>query len=146
VISLTLRMRSDRVRSMRGSRDLSRGRTAPGCRASAWLVLAALLGLWLTQPLHVSLRVASQEAAALSAAASHLAGSTAAPHDAGACQICRTAAQTRTGLRSLVHVSAGASAGPSVRTERPSQLLPTGAPLRDTWPRAPPTTRVVLDS
>src|SRR5512138_1792292 len=76
-------------------------RSALQRRASAWLGIASLLGLFLVQPFHTPLRADHGQAAARAdgALAVSAAGPHAAEHDAGACQVCRAVSQVRTGLR-----------------------------------------------
>jgi len=132
---------------MRESREISRAGVALGRHASAWVILAALLGLWLSQPLHPSVRAAPAEAAPASGTLVRSAPpSSHAAHDASACQLCRAAAQTRTSLRAAVHAGAFAPVGPTSRLERVASALPKFEPVRNAWPRAPPTARVVLPS
>lgn len=127
---------------MRESRGVSR--VAYGRHASAWAVLAALLGLWLSQPLHLAVRATPAEAAPMASAVVQLSSQLA--HDGSGCQLCRVAAQTRTSMRSAVHASAVVPSGLTSRLERVTSALPKFEPVRDAWPRAPPTARVLLPS
>jgi hypothetical protein len=129
---------------MRESRGVSRVGTAFGRHASAWVVLTALLGLWLSQPLHLAVRATPAEAAPAASAVVQLPSQLA--HDGSGCQLCRVAAQTRTSLRSAVHASVVAPSGLTSRLERVTSALPKFEPVRDAWPRAPPTARVLLPS
>jgi hypothetical protein len=130
---------------MRESREVARVGAAFGRHASAWLVLTALLGLWLSQPLHLAVRATPAEATPTASAVVQL-PSQDATHDASGCQLCRVAAQTRTSLRSAVHASPVVPSGLSSRLERVTSALPKFEPVRDAWPRAPPTARVLLFS
>lgn len=127
-----------------------RGRGQPRAasrRTSAWLVLAALLGLWLSQPLHPAAVARPTESG--SAIGALMQGTPSSPHpahDASACQLCRAATQTRGGLRSFVHSGALAPVGVPSRLECVSIALPHFGPVRSDWPRAPPSARFVLDS
>jgi hypothetical protein len=130
---------------MRESGGASRVVAAFGRNASAWLVLTALLGLWLSQPLHLAVRATPAEAAPIASALVQLPSEHAA-HDGSGCQLCRAAAQTRTSLRSAVHTNVVVPSGLTSRLERVTSALPKFEPVREAWPRAPPTARVLLPS
>ena len=120
---------------MRGSRP----RFALRRRASAWLSIASLFGLFLVQPFHTLPRAEPVSAAstvgatlALSAAGSH-----AVDHDAGTCQVCRAVSQVRSGLRTTIPLAVAQEPLRSLHV--PAAPLPGAAPvLLDAWPRAPP--------
>ena len=130
---------------MRESRGVSRVGTAFGRHASAWVVLTALLGLWLSQPLHLAVRATPAEATPMASAVVQLPSQHAA-HDGSGCQLCRVAAQTRTSLRSAVYASVVVPSGLTSRLERVTSVPPKFETVREAWPRAPPTARVLLPS
>ncbi len=120
---------------MRGSRP----RFALRRRASAWLSIASLLGLFLVQPFHAPLRGEHWSSAASVGATLALsaAGAPAADHDAGTCQVCRAVSQVRSGLRATVPLAV--SHEPLRSLHVPAAPLPGAAPvLLEAWPRAPP--------
>jgi len=117
-----------------------------GRHASAWLVLAALLALWSSQPFHAASEGLAAAGSTVRAAAPADSSSHRAAHDASTCQICRAAAQTRTSLRAAVAAGACPPVGPTSQIERIIDALPSFEPARDAWPRGPPTARFVLDS
>jgi len=117
----------------------SRPRFALRLRAHAWLGVASLLGLLLIQPVHRPIRVECTDAAASVGATltCSSAGSHAAEHDAGTCQVCRAASQVRAGLRAAVQLAVSPELLQPLHTR--AAPLPGAAPaLRDAWPRAPP--------
>lgn len=123
---------------MRGSRPRVALRRA-SANVGAWLAVASLLGLLGLQPLHGPVRAehtispaSAGEALTLSAA-----GSQAAEHDAGTCQVCRVVSQVRSGLRAAVLLTVSPELLQPLHV--PAAPLPGAAPdLRDAWPRAPP--------
>jgi hypothetical protein len=112
-------------------------------RASAWLALAAFLGLLCAQPFHGSLAVAT--AGASSATQVVAQGDPPAPHvahDPGLCALCRAAAQTRFDLRAPAALLA--ADGSSLPLHLPAPVSPGSAPeLRSARPRAPPAPAVL---
>ena len=120
---------------MRGSRP----RFALRRRATAWLGIASLFGLFLIQPFHGQIRAERTNTAASVGGMLALssASSPAAEHDAGTCQVCRAVSQVRSGLSTAVHIAV--SQEPLRPLHVSAAPLPGAAPdLRDAWPRAPP--------
>jgi hypothetical protein len=108
-------------------------------RASAWLGIASLLGLFLVQPFHAPLRAEPANATATVGATLALSasGSHAADHDAGTCQVCRAVSQVRSGVRTTIPIAV--SQEPLRSLHEPAAPLPGAAPvLLEAWPRAPP--------
>jgi hypothetical protein len=107
--------------------------------ACAWLSIAALLGLFLSEPSHGAVGVDPAHSDGLRSVAEFVATDAHAPlHDKGSCQVCRAASQMRSALRGTVgHVPPQ----PLHQGLRPSTApRPRSAPgLRAAWPRAPPS-------
>jgi len=123
--------------------DRREGRcTARRRPAAAWLTIAALVSLGLSQPLHASTPIDAANLGAGSAlvVAANPVASQHAHHDADLCSLCRATAQARLGVR----VSACAG---DLTTSQVQLPLPLPAPeqaacapdLRDAPPRAPPS-------
>ena len=117
--------------------------------AAAWLTIAALFSLCLSQPFHVSVPLetsASSPAASIVAAGSGL-PSQRAPHDADLCSLCRATAQARLGVRVMACVGELATTGATLPLHLPAPALASAAPtLRNAQPRAPPATLLVLSA
>jgi hypothetical protein len=132
------------VDPMRENHRLNRPRVAFRHRRTAWLLLASLLGLFLSQSFHAPAMTGTAGRGGAATAAASLLASDGAPqhpaHDADACPVCRATTQTRLGLRAPAHANALAANGPELRLcaplTGPSKLAPE---LACAHPRAPPT-------
>jgi hypothetical protein len=117
------------------------------CSAAAWLTIAALFSLCLSQPFHVSVPFeasASSPAASIVAAGSGL-PSQRAPHDADLCSLCRATAQARLGVRVTFCAGEISMTGACLPLHLPAPALACAAPaLRNAQPRAPPATLLPL--
>ena len=123
---------------MRGSRP----RFALRRRASAWLGIVSLFGLFLIQPFHGQVRSERTDASVCAGASLALSspGSHAPEHDANTCEVCRAVSQVRVGLRAAVQLAV--SEEPLRPLHVSSVPSPGAAPdLRESWPRAPPALR-----
>jgi hypothetical protein len=110
--------------------------------AAAWLTIAALLALGLSQPLHASAPIDAGHFGAGSAlvAAANPVASQHADHDADLCSLCRATAQARLGVR--VCACAGDLTASAARLPLPlpaPELAACAPDLRDAPPRAPPS-------
>jgi hypothetical protein len=117
-------------------------------RAGAWLVIASLLSLFLTQPFHATTPIAGLGGAdAAVVVASGQLPAHGSPHDADLCSMCRASAQTRLGLRVALRVGEVAAHGPALALHLPAPARAKAAPqLREAQPRAPPATLPLLQA
>jgi hypothetical protein len=137
------------VTGMRKFRRLLRSGVALRRPAAAWLTLATLFALCLSQPFHASAPLgssASSPAVRVVAAGSELPSQRAA-HDADLCSVCRATAQVRLGVRVMACVGELATTGATLPLHLPAPALASAAPtLRNAQPRAPPATLLVLSA
>lgn len=135
------------VIAMRELERLRRHDAAIPRAAAAWLTIAALLTVCLSQSFHATtppVLATASPAASVVTAGSDLPAQHAA-HDADLCSLCRATAQARLGLRVISSLGALAATGTSVPLHLPAPALASAAPsLRNAQPRAPPTTLLVL--
>ena len=112
--------------------------------AAAWLTLAALLSLCLSQPPHASASLANTSSQASVVASGSPLAPVQAAHDADHCSLCRATAQARVGVRPSSCVGELASNEASLRLVLPTPELASSAPdLRSAPPRAPPRSPVL---
>jgi hypothetical protein len=105
---------------------------------SAWLVVASLLALSLSQPFHATRPLAAGEGGPV-ATASAVGEAGPSAHDADLCPVCRAAVQTRLVLRPPLALHL-APDGASVLLRAPSASPLRSAPELDgAHPRAPPS-------
>lgn len=115
----------------------------------ASVVILSLLALFLSQPFHAAVPIATAKralAATAGAVVSSQLPSQTAPHDADRCSMCRATAQTRLGLRLALRVGGIAADGPCLPLHLPALTPTKAAPqLRDAQPRGPPTALRLLE-
>jgi hypothetical protein len=108
------------------------------------VVIASLLGLFLSQPFHTVVPIG---AAAGGAVVSNPLPSHASAHDADLCSMCRATSQTRLGLRAALRLGEIAPDGSFLPLHLPAPAPTQRAPqLRDAQPRAPPSALPLLQA
>ena len=150
------RLERNRSGNASGNRSGNGSGNGAGFRrnAAAWLTLAALVGLCLSQPFHNPAPIASAHAsghgpdsASLVVAAGGDLPAQRAAHDADLCSVCRATAQARLGLRVASTLGELATSGQCLPLHLPAPALASAAPaLRNAQPRAPPTSLLVLSA
>jgi hypothetical protein len=135
---------------MRASRRLELLCVAFRRDVSASLILASLLGLFLSQPFHAPAPVQATDPGVTITASAALGGdlpAQPAPHDPDACPVCRATAQTRLGMRVPTLLDALVAPGTPLALHSPASASPRSAPeLHTARPRAPPTSLLVLSA
>lgn len=114
-------------------------------QTGAWLVLASLLALFLSQPFHASTPSGAPRPGPATTAVSAASPPSQAEHDADLCSMCRATAQTRLGLRVALRLAEIAADRPCLALHLPAPELAKAAPqLRAVQPRAPPASLPLL--